>query len=91
MEKKTSQKKIESNQRNALKSTGPKTITGKKAVRRNAVKHGILSKEALIRDGEGRESAKEFNTLFAELSQELQPKGALEYMLVEKKSFAFGD
>ena len=31
------------NQRNAMKSTGPKTLSGKNKVRLNAIKHGLLS------------------------------------------------
>jgi len=41
-EKVTSQKKIDANRRNARHSTGPKTERGKKAVARNARKHGML-------------------------------------------------
>jgi hypothetical protein len=36
----TSQVKIESNRRNAQKSTGPRTVAGKNRSRFNAVKHG---------------------------------------------------
>jgi len=39
---------IEANQRNALLSTGPKTPEGKKQVRLNALKHGVLAQEALL-------------------------------------------
>ena len=48
MEKKTSQKKIEANRRNALQSTGPTTREGKRAVRHNALKHGLLAQEVVI-------------------------------------------
>jgi hypothetical protein len=34
---------IAANRRNALKSTGPKTMQGKRAAARNAVKHGIYA------------------------------------------------
>ena len=44
----TSDKKVEANRRNALKSTGPKTLEGKSAVRMNALKHGLLSRETLL-------------------------------------------
>jgi hypothetical protein len=45
----TSDKKAQANRRNALQSTGPKTPEGKAAVRWNALKHGLLSKESLCR------------------------------------------
>jgi hypothetical protein len=44
----TSDKQVRANQRNALKSTGPKTPEGKDAVRHNALKHGLLSQEVLL-------------------------------------------
>lgn len=39
----TSQRKIESNRRNAKRSTGPKTSGGKTISSRNALKHGLAS------------------------------------------------
>jgi hypothetical protein len=36
-----SQRKIEANRRNALRSTGPRTDAGKARSRRNALKHGL--------------------------------------------------
>jgi hypothetical protein len=47
--------KIEANRKNSLKSTGPKTPQGKAVVRYNALKHGILAREAVITEGDGRE------------------------------------
>jgi hypothetical protein len=46
----TSDRKAEANRQNALKSTGPKTLEGKTAVRLNAVKHGLLSDQVLLPD-----------------------------------------
>ena len=54
----TSEKKAEANRRNALKSTGPKTPEGKDAVRLNALKHGLLSRETLL-PGEDEEALRE--------------------------------
>ena len=45
----TSDKKVQANRRNALKSTGPNTPEGKAAVRLNALKHGLLSKRSSCR------------------------------------------
>jgi hypothetical protein len=44
----TSEKQIQANRRNALKSTGPKTPEGKAAVRHNALRHGLLSRDVLL-------------------------------------------
>lgn len=46
------QKQIAANRRNALKSTGPKTESGKEIVSRNAVTHGLLATKAAVLPGE---------------------------------------
>lgn len=46
-------RQIQANRMNALKATGPKTEVGKDIVAGNAIKHGILSKEVLLK-GESR-------------------------------------
>ncbi len=84
MEKKTSQRKIESNRQNGLKSTGPKTAEGKRAVRYNALKHGLLAKEVVIDSGDGKENRADFETLLSQLQEDRQPVGMLEELLVEK-------
>ncbi len=76
----TSEKQVRANQQNSLKSTGPKTPEGKDAVRRNALKHGLLSQEVLL-PGEDEAAFKE---LGESLRDELQPVGELENMLVEQ-------
>ncbi len=43
-----SSRKVEANRRNASKSTGPRTQTGKRMVAKNALKHGFFSKWLLI-------------------------------------------
>jgi len=76
----TSEKKAQSNRRNALKSTGPKTPEGKAAVRLNALRHGLLSQEILL-PGEDEEA---FRDLGEHLRAELQPVGELENLLVDR-------
>ena len=39
----TSQKRIDANRRNALRSTGPKTAEGKNQSRRNGLVHGLAA------------------------------------------------
>jgi len=75
----TSDKQIQANRRNALKSTGPKTPEGKDAVRLNANKHGLRSQEVLL-PGEDGESLEELDE---NLRAELQPVGELENLLVD--------
>lgn len=84
MSKRTSLAKIEANRVNALLSSGPKTPEGKERVKRNALKHGILSKEVVITAGDGAESREEFDELLQSFVEELNPVGAVEAMLVEK-------
>ena len=76
----TSDQKAEVNRRNALKCTGPRTPEGKAAVRLNALKHGLLSKETLL-PGEDREALTELGDI---LTTELQPIGMLENLLVAR-------
>jgi hypothetical protein len=76
----TSEKQIQANQRNAQKSTGPKTPEGKAAVRHNALRHGLLSRDAVV---PGEDEAV-FTGLGERLRDELQPVGELENMLVER-------
>ena len=49
-----SEARIAANRLNAQKSTGPRTAEGKAVVAQNAVKHGLLAREGLLR-GEDRE------------------------------------
>ena len=72
--------KAESNRKNALRSTGPKTPAGKAKVSRNAEKHGAYS-EALTMLLEAPE---EFQALKAGLVETLTPAGPMECRLVER-------
>ena len=76
----TSDSKAEANRQNALKSTGPKTLEGKAAVRLNAVKHGLLSEQVLLPD----EDEDALSELSERLRAELQPEGELENLLVDR-------
>ncbi len=84
MPKKMSPKQIAANQRNAQKSTGPKTPAGRAASKMNALKHGILSKEVLVRGIHGRESRRELAALYQRFWDALQPAGPVEEMLVDQ-------
>lgn len=83
-----SQKQLEANRRNAKKA-GVKTPEGKAIVKYNALKHGLLAKEAVVTVGEGAEDPEEFNALLQDLKTQLAPVGTLEDMLVEKIAVAY--
>ena len=80
----TSRKKVEANRRNALRSTGPKTPSGKKRVSRNATRHGFFSKWLLIQGQNGNESQQEYDDFCAGLLKHFDPVGWLEELWVEK-------
>jgi hypothetical protein len=62
------------------KATGPRTRRGKQRASRNATKHGVFSRVAIL----DSESKAEYEELLAGLREKLQPEGALEELLVEK-------
>ncbi len=64
----------------ATKATGPRTPSGKKRSKYNALKHGILS-GAVVLKGESRA---EYDSLLKDLWETIQPEGRLEEILVEK-------
>lgn len=80
---------LEANQQNAQKSTGPKTEEGKAIVAKNAIQHGIFSKEVVITAGDGKEDENLYQGLLNGLITDLQPEGQLEYLLVEKIAVNF--
>src|SRR5262245_54311258 len=75
----TSMRRIEANRVNAQRSTGPRTVEGKNAVRWNALKHGLLTKAAVL----PQEDRAEYEQLLAALMEEYQPVGTLEALHVE--------
>lgn len=76
----TSVAKIAANRNNAAKSTGPLTVVGKRAVGRNAIKHGIFAKELVL----PHEDPEAYQDLLNQLGDELQPQGVIEQVLVER-------
>jgi|SRR5215470_6981264 len=80
----TSAKKVAANRRNAQHSTGPRTPNGKKAVRLNALRHGLLAKDVVVPTGDALESADEFEQMLTQLLDDLQPVGFLEIACVQR-------
>ena len=74
-----SQKQIEANRQNA-KLGGVKTEEGKAVSKYNALKHGILSKEVLLKG----EDEKTLIEIGKKLRVELQPQTELELVLVDR-------
>jgi len=75
-----SSKRREANRRNARKSTGPRTPEGKARSSMNAVKHGLLSREVLVKG----ESEKDLVTFRKRLVSALAPLGELETLFAER-------
>jgi hypothetical protein len=84
MRKTMSAKQLAANRRNAQQSTGPKTPAGRAVSKMNALKHGLLSKEVLVRGKHARENEREFDALQARFREHLNPIGPLEEMLVDR-------
>lgn len=76
----TSEKQIEANWQNSQHSSGPKNF---EKTRFNAVKHGILSKNFL-----DESEKKEFEEIFQELIESLNPENKIELRIVEKAARA---
>ena len=75
----TSMRRVEANRRNAQRSTGPKSATGKAVVARNATTHGLFSRQALLPD----EAPQALEDLGEAVRAALNPEGAQEEVLVE--------
>lgn len=73
-------KKAESNKQNAKLSTGPKTPEGLARSSKNALKHGITSKDVVLNS----ESKKEYESLLQSMIECLCPADQVENMLVER-------
>jgi hypothetical protein len=84
MNKTMSPEQIEANRCNALKSTGPLTPEGKTASCSNALKHGILSRQVVVRGHHIKESRDEFESFYRQYYEHLAPIGPLEEMLVDE-------
>ena len=74
------EKQVLANQRNALKSTGPRTAEGKAIASQNAVRHGLRAEQTVIPG----EDPDEFNQFREFLLKDLDPEGALEVMLADR-------
>ncbi len=76
----TSEKKKAANKRNALSSTGPRSLEGKNRASMNALKHGLLSSKVLLPG----EDAEEYENLQHEIFSALCPSDKLKEILVAR-------
>ena len=65
------EKQIQANRNNAKKSTGPRTEQGKAASSQNALKHGLLARDAVL---PGEDPA-DYEAQIAALEADIQPEG----------------
>jgi hypothetical protein len=70
----TTKKRIAANRLNATHSSGPKTSEGKRAVRQNALRHGLLSGDVILSD----ESEPQFLEYEKALWSDMKPVGPLQ-------------
>jgi hypothetical protein len=74
----TSYKQIEANRRNALRSTGPKTESGKHISRCNAVRHGLTAETVIG----ALEDAEDYKAFEATITADYDAQSAVERELV---------
>jgi hypothetical protein len=70
----TSPAKIQANQLNSLKSTGPRSAEGKARACRNAMRHGLTCQDLIVRPDEQLL----FDEMKSDFLNELKPAGSLE-------------
>ncbi len=71
---------IKANRENSKKSTGPRTEEGKARVSLNALKHGLLARDAVLPS----EDPAEFDRQLRDLENDLRPENSLEFELVRQ-------
>jgi hypothetical protein len=79
----TSEKQIEANRRNALKSSGPKTGEGKARSRMNALRHGLTAGQAVLPHEDDYEKLREG------ILESYAPADAAELAIVEELANAY--
>lgn len=89
MLKQMTDKQLAANRRNARRSTGPKTPTGKARSSRNALKHGLLAKDVVLADGPLAESLADFHDLLADFHRQLKPQGPVQKTIVERLAVSY--
>ncbi len=74
----TSQRQLEANRRNALLSTGPRTVNGRNRSRYNAVRHGLTAETVIPH----LEDADDYRLFESTIVSEYEPRTPVEFELV---------
>ena len=74
------ERQLEANRANSVRSTGPKSRLGKARSSMNACKHGLTAQAVII----GDEDPAQFDALRKALEEEFQPHSLMERELVER-------
>src|SRR3984893_13142884 len=74
----TSFRQFEANRRNALKSTGPKSLEGKRTSRRNALRHGLTAETVI----DGLEDTEDYRGFEAAIISDYNAETAVERELL---------
>jgi hypothetical protein len=74
------ERQLEANRANSVRSTGPKSLLGKARSSMNACKHGLTAKTVVI----GDEDPAQFDCLRKALEEEFEPHSLMERELVER-------
>ena len=83
-----SKKQLRANRENAKKSTGPKTAKGKAISSRNALKHGLTTRNIIFNSLHDSKDKAEFESIVKSLTDELNPQGTFQCYLVHKIAVA---
>ena len=76
----TTRAQMKANRKNAKKSTGPRTEEGKTRSAQNALKHGLLARDAVL---PGEDPA-DFDRQLSALETDIRPADSLEFELVRQ-------
>lgn len=69
------QRRVDANRRNAMRSTGPRTPEGKAKVRLNALRHGFRARDETCIAVGGDDTRREIEAHIEKLSREIHPRG----------------
>src|SRR6266550_4501216 len=76
----TTEKQISANQQNAKHSTGPRTESGKRRSRRNAIRHGLTAETVI----DGLEDPADYKGFERAIKSNYSPQTAIEGQLVTR-------
>lgn len=79
-----SSEKTEANRKNAQKSTGPRTESGKAKAAANSYKHGFFAKRLFLNKEQWAKDATDYETVANGFYQHYQPVGYMENLWLEK-------